>query len=66
MDQKTETAVERYREGTASLGRAAKLADVSIWRFLDVLSECGVEVNYDESDLEADIRASGTGDTSEN
>ncbi|WP_135829751.1 UPF0175 family protein [Halorussus halobius] len=56
-DWQIETAVRRYREGTVSLGRAAELADVSVWRFLDVLDERGVETNYDESDLEADIAA---------
>jgi len=56
-DWQIETAVRRYRNGTVSLGRAAELADVSVWRFLDVLDERGVEMNYDESDLEADIAA---------
>lgn len=56
-DWQVETAVRRYREGTVSLGRAAELADVSVWRFLDILDERGVEMNYDESDLEADIAA---------
>lgn len=56
-DWQVETAVRRYREGNVSLGRAAELADVSIWRFLDILDERGVEMNYDESDLEADIAA---------
>ena len=56
-DWQIETAVRRYRNGTVSLGRAAELADVSVWQFLDVLDERGVEMNYDESDLEADIAA---------
>jgi predicted HTH domain antitoxin len=56
-DWQVETAVRRYREGTVSLGRAAEIADVSIWRFLDILEERGVEMNYDESDLEADLAA---------
>jgi len=56
-DWQIETAVQRYRDGTISIGRAAELADVSVWRFLDVLDERGVEMNYDETDLEADIAA---------
>lgn len=58
-DWQVETAVRQYRDGTVSLGRAAELADVSIWRFLDILDERGIEMNYDESDLEADIAAVG-------
>lgn len=56
-DWQIETAVRRYREGTISLGRAAEIADMSIWRFLDVLDNRDVEMNYDESDLEADLAA---------
>jgi predicted HTH domain antitoxin len=56
-DWQVETAIRRYREGTVSIGRAAEIADVSIWRFLDILGERGVEMNYDESDLEADFIA---------
>lgn len=56
-DWQVETAVRRYREGTISLGRAAEIADVSIWRLLDILEERGVEMTYNESDLEADIAA---------
>lgn len=56
-DWQIETAVRRYREGTISFGRAAELADVSVWRFLDILDERGVEMNYDEDDLETDIAA---------
>lgn len=57
-----EIALQRYREGSVSLGRAAKLAGVSVWRFLDVLDERDIEVNYDESDLEADLRAVQSGE----
>lgn len=56
-DWQIETAVRRYREGSVSIGRAAEIADVSIWRFLDILEERGVEMNYDEGDLEADFTA---------
>jgi len=37
-----------------SIGRAAEITDVSIWRLLDLLEERGVEVNYTEADLDAD------------
>ena len=54
-DWRTETAVERYRDGELSLGRAAEFAGVSLWRFLDLLDERGVEANYTESDLASDL-----------
>lgn len=40
-----------------SLGRAAEIADLSLWRFLDVLDDRQVEANYTEGDLEADLDA---------
>ena len=52
-----ETAIQRYREGSVSIGRAAELADVSIRQFIEVLDERDVKMNYDESDLEDDLRA---------
>ena len=52
-----DSAVQQYRDGEVSLGKAADIAEVSHWRFLDLLESRGVEMNYDESDLEADIAA---------
>lgn len=56
-DWRVETAVDRYRDGELSLGRAAEEAGVSVWRFLDLLDEAGVETNYTGDDLEADLAA---------
>lgn len=56
-DWRLETALQRYRQGTISLGRATDLAGVSVWQFVDVLNERGIEVNYTEMDLETDIAA---------
>ena len=56
-DSEVETAIRQYHERSVSLGRAAELADVSVWRFLDILGERGIEMNYDETDLEADLAA---------
>ena len=56
-DWQLETAVRQYQDGAISIGRAADLAGISIWRFLDVLDERGVEANYTVGDLDADIAA---------
>lgn len=56
-DWRIDTAVRRYRDGDVSLGRAAEIADCSLWRFLDVLDDRQVEANYTEADLEADLAA---------
>lgn len=56
-DWRLETAVRRYQEGAVSLGRAAEMADLSLWRFLDVLDDRGVALAYDVDDLAADVAA---------
>jgi predicted HTH domain antitoxin len=43
-------AIERYAEGSVSLGRAAELAGLAISRFMDVLAQHGVPANLDEDD----------------
>ncbi|WP_049969510.1 UPF0175 family protein [Haladaptatus cibarius] len=52
-----DTAIRQYRDGELSLGKAAEVAGISYWRFLDVLESRGIEMNYDESDLESDFAA---------
>jgi predicted HTH domain antitoxin len=56
-DWQLETAVRQYQDGAISIGRAADLAGLSIWRFLDVLDDRGIEANYTEADLDADLAA---------
>jgi predicted HTH domain antitoxin len=49
-------AVERYRAGTASLGRAAALAGLSISEMMDVLAQYGVPANVDPDDYRRSLR----------
>lgn len=43
-------AVERYKKGEASLGRAAALAGVPIGQMMAILSDFGVTSNVEEQD----------------
>ena len=43
-------AVERYKSGEASLGRAAELAGVPLGRMMDMLTEFGVESRVEKED----------------
>jgi len=43
-------AVERYKNGAASLGRAAELAGVPLGRMMDILAEFGVESRLEKED----------------
>lgn len=48
-------AIEHYRDGTISVGRAAEKADISIWEFLDILDERNVLQTYDEDEFMRDL-----------
>jgi predicted HTH domain antitoxin len=43
-------AVERYKKGEVSLGRAAQLAGLSVGRMMTLLTEFGVESNIEKDD----------------
>ena len=54
---KRSLAVELYREGRLSLGKAAELAGAkSKWEMLMLLSERGVPLDYTASDAEKDLQ----------
>jgi len=43
-------AVEKYKKGEASLGRAAELAGVPVGQMINLLSEYGVKSNLEKED----------------
>lgn len=43
-------AVEKYKKGEASLGRAAELAGVSLGQMMTVLTEFGIESRVEKED----------------
>ena len=43
-------AVERYKEGKASLGLAAELADLTLGKMMNMLAEYGVQSNLETED----------------
>jgi predicted HTH domain antitoxin len=49
-------AIEEYKAGKASLGKASRLAGVSISEMIDVLDEYGVKSNLDIEDYRAGVR----------
>ena len=50
-------AVELYREGKLSLGKAAEVAGVrNKWEMLMLLNEKGVAINYTAKDAENDLK----------
>lgn len=50
-------AIELYREGKLSLGKAAELAGArNKWKMLTILDKSGVPLNYGIEDLEDDLK----------
>lgn len=49
-------ALKLYTDGKVSLEKAAELADVSIWKFLDVLKDKKIPLRYDLEDIKKEIK----------
>ena len=54
-DYMVQEALKQYTEGKTSMEKAAELADVSIWKFLDVLKERRIPIRYDLDDIKKEI-----------
>ncbi|MHA1722115.1 MAG: UPF0175 family protein [Candidatus Baldrarchaeia archaeon] len=48
-------AVELYREGYISLGKAAEIVGVSKWEMFEILARRKVSIRYGPKDLEKDL-----------
>jgi len=53
---KLQKAINKYREGTATLPRAAEIAELSIWEMIDALNREQVPTQYNLQDLEEDLK----------
>ncbi|MFZ3341524.1 MAG: UPF0175 family protein [Terriglobales bacterium] len=50
-------AVEQYKKGEASLGRAAELAGVAVGQMMTILAEYGVENTIEDEDYRQGLEA---------
>lgn len=56
---KLQRALDSYREGAATLPRAAEIAGLSVWEMIDIFSGRKIQPQYDIEDLEEDLKALG-------
>jgi len=49
-------AIELYREGKVSLGKAAEIVGVSKWEMMEILASKNIPIQYDVEDLKKDIK----------
>src|SRR5512136_1841002 len=52
-------AIEKYRCGDASLGKAARIAGVSVAKMMDILRDHGVPANLEQDDYLESLTAIG-------
>ena len=58
-ERKIEKAVRLYKEGKVSASKAAEIADVSLWKMIEIFAERKVEAQYELKEFEEDIKALG-------
>ena len=49
-------AINLYQKGKATAMKAAKLADISLWQFYQILNENGILIQYSQKNLEEDLK----------
>ncbi len=49
-------AIELYREGKVSLGKAAEIVGVSKWEMMEILASKNIPIQHDVEDLKKDIK----------
>ena len=49
-------AIELYREGKVSLGKASEIAEITEWEMMEILSSRNVPIQYSVKDLEKDVK----------
>jgi predicted HTH domain antitoxin len=54
-EKRKEKALEQYRDGKVSIGKAASIARVSIWEFMDLVREKGLHIDYGSEELYEDL-----------
>lgn len=52
---KIQLALFLYEKGKLSFGKARELAGLSVWEFMEKLSENKIPLNYDVEDLKEDL-----------
>ena len=55
-DWKKEYSIEQYKKGEFSFGQAAKFAEISPWDFPNLLKQNKIPINYDEEELEFELK----------
>ena len=54
-EKRLEIALEKFRNNEASVGKAARMADIPLTQFMDILVQKGIDFHYGIKELEEDF-----------
>lgn len=53
---KIETALEEYKKGKVSFGKASEIAGINLWEFIEICHDRKISINLTEEEAEENIR----------
>lgn len=56
-EKKLNHSIQLYKEGRATLWKAAREANLSLWQMIEILRERKIELQYGVKELEEDLNA---------
>ena len=56
QEKRKRKALELYKDGKVSMGKAASIAKLSIWEMLDLIEEKGLHIDYGSEELFEDLK----------
>ena len=56
-EKKIEEALHLYKDGKVTLWKASRLADISLWKMLEIVKERKIPAQYGEKELKEDLKA---------
>jgi len=56
-DEKLNEAIDMYSNGQVSLWKAARMAGISLWEMMEIVSERKIPAQYERRELEKDSEA---------
>lgn len=56
LEMRRELAIQLYAQGKLSVGKARKLAEMTVFEFQNLLDSWGVTVNYGAEDFSEDLK----------
>lgn len=54
--KKLEESLKLYSEGKISLWKAARIADISLWKIMEIVKEKKIPIQYGEKELKEDLK----------